>query len=1084
MKSLVVAFALGLSSVAYAADRAEPTLRFDHLSVEQGLPGSSISAMVQDAEGYMWFAVGGGLARYDGHRLRTFRPDPEDPHALSHAFIGQLFVDHEGVLWAGAGDGVLHRYDPEHEWFDRYRWDPATDPQPEHDTKPTPRPPYRISLLFEDAGGRLWVGSMGGGLRVFDRETRSFTEHYTRADLACNYPVTAYANGDELWVGCWRVGVVRFNPTAKTTTTYAHDADDPTGLTNPNVRGIVSGYDDRLWFATIGGGLNVYDPATDKIARYDTPGEALWVNDVHRDDEGILWLATETSGLVRFDPRAETFTRYSLPNGHYSVMYLYADRDDVLWLAPRVGGVYRFPISLSRFVYYRHDPDNPNSPTGGHVTDILEAEDGTVWIANADGLDRFDPVAGQFTRYKPDTNPSESPRNYLRRLAMGPDGALWICTINTGLKRFDPRTETFEHFRHDPSDPRSIAADTCEDLTFEGNTLWIATLKGLDRFNLETRRFTHFRSDPDDERTLDSDLVCVVLLDSMGTLWAGTETGLNRFDLKTQAVTRFVHTDGNPKGLAPGAVSALYEDPSGGIWVGTRAGALNLLDRNTGEFRVWWPVGRRMEAYEQEHFAAGITGITRSHGALWMTTPDGLHRLDPETEDLRHFAPGVDHTERTYSSLGRGDDVLYLGGLMGLTLFRPDEHERDTRRPTRMAITGIEVLNQSGKTIRRGVSEDPLRLRWGESVLDIEFAALRYDQSGARLYEYKLDGFHSDWMETKSPSVTFAALGPGEYTFLVRPRDADQDEVAPIASMSVLVDPPPWRTWWAYLSYALMGLVVVGGSVRYREQRREQKQLSQWNRELERRIAEATREVRETEEALIRSSQLARFGEFAASVAHDLKTPLTFIRGELELLEEAHANGQVDEELLSTTITSLLEHCRRMRTEIETAMSYVRPSDGTSPVAVRGVMEEVTRMLRVRASEGAVTMRLRTNPDLRCAAQPDSLRHVIANLVVNAIEAMPAGGTVTLSGASTPDWVEMRITDTGPGVPDDVKDRLFEPFVSTKGERGTGLGLASCKRLIEEELGGEIVLEGSQPGETTFLIRMPHAAQDSEALAS
>lgn len=211
-------------------------------------------------------------------------------------------------------------------------------------------------------------------------------------------------------------------------------------------------------------------------------------------------------------------------------------------------------------------------------------------------------------------------------------------------------------------------------------------------------------------------------------------------------------------------------------------------------------------------------------------------------------------------------------------------------------------------------------------------------------------------------------------------------------------------------------------------------------------------------------------GGMAASFAHDLKTPLTAIRVELELLEESYQEGTLDTDLFERAIVSLLEQVGQMRQEIDRVVSSVLP--GSQPmvdVCVQELMQQVVCALHRSACQSQVAIDVDVEAGLLIATRVHALRHVLENLVVNAIEAMPNGGRVVLAARTWASGVEIRVDDTGPGVPEELRERVFELAMSTKGD-ARGIGLANCRQIVEEQLSGMIHCEAAEGGGASFVV--------------
>src|SRR5215213_6777632 len=131
---------------------APASLRFRHLTTDDGLPHNRIEAMLQDRRGFMWFGTADGLARYDGYRFITYRHDPNNPHSLSSNAVTALLEDQAGMIWVGSHDGGLNRFDPGTQTFTRYRQPPDQAGGPGGND---------IGALVHDQAGNLWVGAPG-----------------------------------------------------------------------------------------------------------------------------------------------------------------------------------------------------------------------------------------------------------------------------------------------------------------------------------------------------------------------------------------------------------------------------------------------------------------------------------------------------------------------------------------------------------------------------------------------------------------------------------------------------------------------------------------------------------------------------------------------------------------------------------------------------------------------------------------------------------------------------------------------------------------------------------------------------------
>ncbi|HYQ47684.1 MAG TPA: ATP-binding protein, partial [Thermodesulfovibrionales bacterium] len=226
--------------------------------------------------------------------------------------------------------------------------------------------------------------------------------------------------------------------------------------------------------------------------------------------------------------------------------------------------------------------------------------------------------------------------------------------------------------------------------------------------------------------------------------------------------------------------------------------------------------------------------------------------------------------------------------------------------------------------------------------------------------------------------------------------------------------------------------------------------------------------LRQTQEQLIQSAKLAAIGELASNVAHEINNPLTSIIGFTELSKE-----EDDVNMIRKSLDIIEKESLRARDIVKQLLGFARKKPlQLTEVMINDVLRDVVvlsasqaRMARVRISEdyGNVPP---TTGDI------DQLKQVFLNVITNAVHAMPDGGSLTIKTSMQGEYILLRISDTGHGIPEDIKKRIFEPFFSTKKDKGTGLGLSISYRIIQDH-GGRIDVESEEGKGTTFIIRLP-----------
>ena len=801
---------------------------------------SSVGQIVEDAMGFLWMGTQDGLKRYDGHRFRDFRPDLNDPGALSAASISALFTDRSGKLWVAAEES-LDRYDPSTEAFTHYasapegpdrpvngidqdrdgviwlstshglnRLDPATGKIARF--RHNPDDPFSLSSdvlrsTFEQKDGTFWVASTSG-LDVFDRRAGKVTQHYS------------------LW-----------NPVLS-------------GTSNASVRLL----EDRagvLWVASARDGLALVDRQRNKLIFYapDSVGRGAvqpGARAIHEDRNGRLWVGTYGDGLLRLDRDRKSFVRYG--NNPYDqdslgadqVLALHEDHEGGLWVGTSGGGVLRVPAEPLPFQRYRYRPGDPHSLGTEYVSSVFEDSQGVIWAGGRGAVTRIDRKTGRNSIHK--LGVGEGANVDVASIVEDRSGQLWFGARGEGLICFNPRTGRSKNYHHDPANPSSLSHNAVFALFIDrSGTLWAGTEDGLDAFDPGQERFRVYKPPG-----ISPHRVRAIAQDASGALWLATNSaGVHRLDPATGKFKIF-RSSRTPGSLSSDAVAALLVDRSGFIWAGTESG-LDRFDPAAGAFKVY---------YEHDGLPNNnVNGILEDgRGHLWVTTHNGLSNFDPRLNTFRNYfrTDGVLGDFMTEWKSPSGE--LFFGAVTGLTTLLPD---RITETPY-VAPVVLTAFQLSDKTAAIG-GDHPLRqsialtksltLPYSQNSFSFEFSALSYVSPERTRYRYKLEGLEKDWNEVDSSRrfARYTTVAAGKYVFHVQSRTSRSPWSENGARVGLVVLPPWWGTWWFRILCALALCAVAWLAYRFR-----MRQLTQQlNLRFEERLSERTRIAQELHDTLL-----------------------------------------------------------------------------------------------------------------------------------------------------------------------------------------------------------------------------------------
>lgn len=1016
---------------------AEFGFRLKTYAASEGLPQSTPTRILQTRDGYLWLTTFGGLVRFNGEEFATF--SLANTAALASNRMTALYEDSDGTLWIGHESGGVTVY---------------------RDGAFTAFPPARqlaaaaITEFVRERDGTLWLTLDSGKLARCDINTCAIeppngARGETRALLM--------DSEEQLWLG---TSEGLFTRRAGAWTPFL----DAQGTASPYVSQLFETQSGQLLLGTAQGILRLADRHFETVFA-PLPGEGLRA--LIEDKNGNIWIGTSDRLLfAHAKPGGEGARKYAAARPIHPEYFdtliwsLFEDHEGSIWVGTQGRGLSQLtPEIIRRYA-------EESGLVRREVVAVSAGSATGLTVASGCESPLLQRVEGRFV---PITMPDEIDYPCSYALYHDPTGVLW-AGLSGQLGRFDGHS--WQSFPLPSADPtgriRSLTGG-------EDGSLWLGTERA-GAFLFEGGEFTRYSTT---EGLLHND-VRFIKRDSKGSVWFGTEGGLSR--LTDGQFTNYTPANG----LSPGTVRAIYEDAPETFWIGTYGGGLSRLKDG-----VFGRIDKRQGL--SEDIVSSI--LEDDAGNLWMLGNRGLQFV--KRQQLADFAEGradrvdsISFAESEGMVEGSGgtqpagwkasDGSMWFATMDGVAHVDVNAFRLNTLPPPviieRVVVDGKEQPTQAQVSVRAG-----------QKNIEIHYAGLSFRQPDLVRFRYRLAGYDSDWQDVGSRRVAYYSdVRPGQYAFEVAAANSHGTWSAANSSLR-FTKAPFWyetRTFYA-LTMALLFLIGYGVyAIRARRINAYNAELAGINVKLGEQIRERQRaevaleeqyqELQRTNRTLQSSNK--EMQRFAYTVSHDLKSPLVTIKGFLQLLgREAESIGrpQMTEDI--ERITRAADRMAQLLDELLELSRVGRVSNPPERVPVAELARRAIEVMNGPITERGVRVDLQANmPDVY--GDRSRLQQVYQNLIENAVKFIgDAPEPVIEIGAELQeDKVLCYVKDNGIGIAHRHQELVFRLFERARATgTGTGVGLTLVRRIVELH-DGEVWIESEGEGKgATFFFTLP-----------
>lgn len=992
---------------------------FSHLTVNDGLSQNSILCIAQDARGFMWFGTRFGLNRYDAKRVTPYKKTGQ-PGSILNNYVLSLLPDSKGNLWVGTRGG-LNRYLPEQDKFEEIPFD----------SNPSVRNKY-VHCLLETPDKKIWA-AVNNKIYIIDDPGKPVLRPFPLEVNPAVVRIIFRDRKDNIWVGTEK-GLVKFSWQMHhyVRSRFIGDKEDPQDLRNEAVYGIVE-EGDNIWIGMLNGGLYRLDQRNGNYEHFaHEKNRNSLINDHIRklllDGRGNLWIGTQ-EGISILNLNSGEFTSYSNNPlndnslSHNSVHSLYKDRSGAVWIGTFFGGVNSYiPLHTDFNICSNKTP--LCKLNNNVISSIIEDNNGNLCIGTeGGGLNVINKQTGDVSYLTNDLHNSGSiGSNLVKTIYKDADGKIWIGTHGGGINLLQTsgNTYSFKKYAYSGSLPENPGLEiSCISEDSKG-LLWVGTeIKGLKPFIKRNGVFVYDSNYAAVLRPLATASINCLYETSGKKLWIGTSSGLYILDnkeLQLIADTRSQY------------INCITEDRNHSIWIGTDNEGLLQYSLD----------GTRSLAYLATDGLAdnNVSGILcDEQNCLWISTGNGLNKFNQQTKTFSTYNKydGLAGNAFNYKACYKATDgKMYFGGYDGLTSFYPSSIQSNNVAP---AIT-FSTLSVGGSPIRpsrNGILERSMefttriKLNYDQNIFSVGFSVLNFIKPAKNQYAYKLEGLDNSWIYTSAPEANFANLPPGTYTLSVKGSNNDGVWSNP-SSLEIIILPPFWKTWWAYVIYAILLLTAIFLITRFLYLR----------------------------ELYKRNTQLTQLKlNFFTNISHEIRTHLSLILGPAERLIKSSSDRPDDKAKLQT-IKSNSESLLQLMNEL---LDFRKAETGHLPLHVSGNnLIAFTDVVYTSFLEAAAAKEIRlhfhySKESIELWFDKEQMEKVLFNLLSNAIKFTPKNGSIDLKVEEDDNDVTLSVSNSGDGIAEESLPRLFDNYFqdSNGGQQhsGYGIGLALSRSIID-----------------------------------
>ena len=1008
---------LFVARIAYGNDN----YLVEYIGIERGLSNNAVTCIFQDHHGFMWFGTYDGLNRYDGYSFKIFRNIIGDSSSLRDNHIYSIEEDGHYNLWVGCVKG-LSIFNPATSRFSTpyfVAWN-GSGQQTVADGVTVIRSIGKGTYMLagtQDKGLLFFEGNSQSGIQIPLYELKGKEGNYTVGSIEID------SAGQQAWIFVQQYGLCKFDFRTKKLVTVSNalkycDALKLDGKGN-------------LWMATLNG-LYLFNISNGNLPVSSIPFKHR-IASLFQDKQKVLWIASDGGGVWFLPDGSKEPLPYVSKDGNplvnsNAIYAIYEDVNERKWIGTLRGGINVIHPKTNSFrsITYGVPGPDKNNIVNDFILSFGEDHNDNVWIGtDGAGLRYWDRGKNEFVRYVHDPADKNSiSSNFITGILRDSENDLWVSTWFGGVNRLKNGSRFFEHYKC----YNTVAAQ-------EENNVWLMYEDKLKRLWTSTTNngtLYIFNRNKNSFELFDESIrnVQCVTEDREDNFWGGNYTSLIKID-RTGRHHQF-YTIGYP-------VRSIHEDKNKNFWIGTEGGGLLLFNRANGNYK-------RFTTADGLPNNTILRILEDDKGNLWLSTYNGLSRFDPVKKIYRNFSQsdGLQSNQFSFNAgLALKTGEFLFGGIKGFNIFYPDSIY-DRKETLKIFVTDLKIdnvsIDEDSSYLVKRTFEIPgeIRVPYNKAILSLDFVALEYTGADKIKYAYYLEGWDKSWNYVNNVrTANYSRLQEGTYVFKIRATNGDGAWSNETQLLKITVLPPWYRTWWAYVSYAVLFLTAIYLYVRYnkrQERLRYEIKLAHLENEKEKELTE-------------------RKISFFTHISHEFRTPLTLIINPLKELVSGKTASSEQKDL-----SMIYRNARRLLSLVDQLLLFRKAESIDQQLQVeRFDLVEICNEVFLSFSQHALSKNIdfsfdRPAHEIFIYADKEKIEIILFNLVANAFKYTGNAGIIQLTIEEDERNVEIIVKDNGCGIPAGVGNKLFGSFYQANNKEkasqtGFGVGLYVSQKL-------------------------------------